>query len=208
MTRWVVLWLAALALAACETPIKAQHDFDSSAPFPRYRTFAWVTEQSLLQPVAGVTAERQPSPMLDPAIRAAVERNLRAKGYEQLRDPGKSDLVLSYSVGARDKIQVSSYPVAAGYRYGPYRGWGGVYETEVRTYTEGVLALDFFDRRTKQAVWHGWATRRLPSKFDPAKRDEIVGAVVEAILAPFPPRASAPGSAPPPAEPETSTEPG
>jgi hypothetical protein len=181
------------ALAACQT-IKAHHDFDPQAPFATYETFAWVTEQSLIPPVVGAAPgdARRPDPLLDPIIRDAVERNLRARGYEQLRDPNGADLVLSFSLGARDKIEVDSYPVGAGYRYGGW-GYGGVYATEVETYTEGILAFDFFDRRTRRAVWHGWATKRLSSSPTPEKRRATVNEVTDAILEKFPYRGAGTG---------------
>jgi hypothetical protein len=183
-------------LAACQTTIKAHHDFDPQAPFASYNTFAWVTEQPLIRPVAGAVPgdARRPDPLLDPIIRDAVERNLRARGYEQLRDASAADVVLSFSVGARDRIEVDSYPVSAGYRY---RGWGGgVYATDVETYTEGVLAVDFFDRRTKRAIWHGWASKRLSSSPTPEKRRATVNEAADAILAKFPYRGAGTGETP------------
>ena len=61
-------------------------------------------------------------------------------------DPERADFVVSYSVGSRDKLRVTSYPVA-------YRGpWGWhvlgrryyVQEYEQHSYTEGTLAVDIF----------------------------------------------------------------
>lgn len=190
--RMALLGLVAL-LAGCQT-VNAHHDYDPQAPFENYKSFAWVTEESLIRPEPGASsAGRAANPLLDPVIRSAVERNLKAKGYEQTRDPSTSDLVVSYSVGARDKIEVDSYPVGAGYRYGG--AWGYGYATQVDTYTEGVLALDFFDGNNKRAVWHGYATKRLPSSAPtPERRREFVDQVTDAILAKFPAR-----GAPPPA---------
>ena len=192
--RMALLGLVALFAAGCST-INAHHNLDPSAPFPSYKTFAWVTEESLLKAGAGTMAGGVAvDPLLDPLIRGAVERNLAAKGYEQTRDPATADLVVSYSIGARDKIDVDSYPVGAGYRYGGAWGYGyGGYATQVDTYTEGTLALDFFDGHTKKAVWHGYATKRLSSRPTPEQRQQTIDQASDAILAEFPTRgASAP----------------
>ncbi len=37
-------------------------------------------------------------------------------------------------------------------------------ETSVRQYTEGKLAIDIYDVKSHQPVWHGWATKRLTSE--------------------------------------------
>ena len=43
--------------------------------------------------------------------------------------------------------------------------------------------LGEFDRKTRQAIWVGWASRRLSAKDD---RAEVVNTAVGKILAPFP----------------------
>jgi hypothetical protein len=182
--------VAGLVLAACQTPISAHYEYDTTAPFQDYMKFAWVTNEPLIRPAAGVSGlDPRLSPMVEKAIRDAVERNLVAGGYRQLSDPASADLVVSFSVGTREKVQVDSYPTRAGYRYGPYGGYGG-WQSDVRAYTEGVLAIDFFDTRSKEVVWHGWATKRLSTSTDQEKRRENVNRVVDAVLEKFPSRNS------------------
>ena len=55
----------------------------------------------------------------------------------------------------------------------------------MRTYTEGTLVLEFFDRASQQAVWVGWASKRLSPADD---RAEVLQLAVAKILAPFPTR--------------------
>lgn len=176
-------------LVACETSIRTHYDLDREARFADYRTFAWVTNEPLIQPAMGM-AETDPrvGPLVEQSIRRAVERHLTAKGYQKRAEPGGADLALSFSLGTRQKIQVDSYPAHAGYRYGPYHG-GARWYSDVRTYQEGTLALDFFDVKTRQAVWHGWAEKRLSTTApEPAKRDAMIDEAVGKILQPFPAR--------------------
>jgi hypothetical protein len=191
MARRTMLALLAIALGACQMPIQAHHDVDRNARFERYETFAWVTERSMIESSTATSGGGVPvSPLLDPLVRRAVERNLVAKGYRQVADPGAADLAIAFSVGARDRIDVDSFPARAGYRYGPY-GSGPGWSSDVQRYTEGVLAIDVFDRVSKGAVWHGWATRRLYGPLQPEERVEVVEETVDAILASFPPRPGA-----------------
>lgn len=191
-SRLLALVLA-IGFAACQTPIQAHHEYDASAPFDRYASFAWITDENLLQPGVGYTGgELRLSPLLEQEIRAAVDQNLEQKGYQKRGDPQSADLVLSFSLGARERIQVDSYPVRAGYRYGPYGGPRGAWVSDVYTYTEGTLAIDVFDGKTNRAVWHSWATGRVSPSADPEKRRARVKEVVEAILAEFPLRHAAP----------------
>ena len=39
----LVLVVAALAIAGCQTSIKGNHEFDRGAPFGTYSSFAWIT---------------------------------------------------------------------------------------------------------------------------------------------------------------------
>ena len=172
--------LATLVLISCQSSIPTHHEYDSSAPFRSYKTFAWVDERAMIRSLEVATV--QLGPFIDREIRDAVERNLLEKGYKRLESPESVDLVVSFSFGTRERIQVDSYPSTYGYRYRRTGPW----VSDVRTYTEGTLAIDFFDRGTKEAVWHGWARKRLQTTRDEDKRRERINAAVDAILKPFP----------------------
>ena len=45
-----------------------------------------------------------------------------------------------------------------------------------KQYTEGTLTVEFFDRRTKQAAWVGWASKRLSKSR--ANREEVIDQAV------------------------------
>jgi hypothetical protein len=183
-----LLLVAVFGLAACQTPISAHYEYDTNAPFKEYMKFSWVTNEPLIRPAAGVSGlDPRLSPMVEKVIRDAVERNLAARGYTQVPDAASADLVVSFSVGTREQFQVNSYPGRAGYGYGRRGGYGG-WTSDVRVYTEGVLAIDLFDARSKEVVWHGWATKRLSTSADQEKRRENVNRVVDAVLEKFPSR--------------------
>jgi len=58
------------------------------------------------------------------------------------------------------------------------------YAPTVRSYqyTEGTLALEFFDHSTQRAVWVGWGSKRLSNREDSEKLiDEAVKKILEAF---------------------------
>jgi hypothetical protein len=170
-------------LTACATPMQARSDYDSRNDFSRYQSFAWIAEDPLITPRG---AAEQVSPLNRRRIVEAIESQLAGKGFRKAADAASADFVLSFTVGARDRIDVQSYPV----RYHGYWGWGGTYlgyDADVSTYREGTLAIDIFDAHSNQPVWHGWATKRITER-DVENAGQQIPIAVAAILANFPPR--------------------
>ncbi len=183
----VAVLLAAVLAAGC-AGVRAQSDFDPNARFESYRTFAWLNAEpgSLPRegaPEAGATAIHV-DPLLKRRIAEAIETQLGARGFRRVADRDSADFVVTFTVGARDKVEVYSDPVVYGGYGGRYGGWYSGSNVSARTYTEGTLAVDIFDGKSHQAVWHGWATKRVSES---TNREQIVDQVVTAIMKKFPP---------------------
>lgn len=186
--RCLLGMLATVVLAGiggCAT-ISAQSDYDHEADFTRLRSFAWMTEP----PVVVSNTDMPISPLNLRRIKESIEGQLVAKGFVQAA-PESADFVISATVGARDHIDRAVYPDP----YRPVWRWDSRFYADgfgtavgVEMYTEGTLALDVFDERSKQAIWHGWATKRITNA-DIADASEPIQRAVEAILSDFPPRA-------------------
>ncbi len=179
----LVSWL--LVLAACASPIRTSHDSDPEADFASYGTWAWISEKPLIGPTAGV-GSAYVSPLDDKRIRRAVESQLAGKGYRSTRLE-EADLVVSFTIGREQKVRVDETPgmstvYTRGYGYG---SWYGSSPVTVRTYTEGTLALQFFERESQEAVWVGWASKRLSHQDE---SEEVLNRAVALILEPFPSR--------------------
>jgi hypothetical protein len=176
-----LLWLAGAfaLLAGCETtPLTAQSDFSADTDFAAYRSFGWISTHPL------AFADPSTSPQFEGRAMTAISEILREKGYRFEEDAAKADFVVSFSLGARDAIRVNNYPTQR----------SNVWESDaqaqqpadVRTYTEGTLAIDLFDVKRRQPVWHGWVVKTI-SAADRANATSVVRDVVAAILAKFPP---------------------
>ncbi len=179
--RAMTLTMALAAVVGC-SGLRVQSDYDHSHQFSGYRTFAWIDEQPMMAPPGELD---RVSPLNRSRIVQAIEAELESKVFQKLTDPSDADFVVSYTVGARDRLSGSSYP---GVFRGPW-SWGGPYYGEyvdVRTYREGVLAIDIFDGAKYQPVWHGWATKEITARDIETAAQQIPVAVRE-ILQRFPP---------------------
>jgi hypothetical protein len=180
--------LAALAVTGCVT-MQAGSDYYREADFSGYRTYSWISDSPLIQS----DSERVSiSPLSVRQIREAIERELNGKGFTFVAEPQAADFAVSFTVGARDMISMSDYPEA-------YRGswrWGAPYywpNVDVYMYTEGMLAIDVFDRATSEPVWHGWARKQILSA-DIDDPQTTIDAAVSEILRDFPSPSSAEGT--------------
>ena len=177
-------------LAGCASTFEATYDHDAANDFNKYQSFAWLSKNPMKvgKNVGAV------NPLLEPRIMSALENALVAKGYEYVIQPKDADFVVSFTIGSREEIKIDSYPsmsASYGVAYPRHWGWGGAYygvatETQVRQYTEGMLAVDIFDVKERRPVWHGVATKRI-SESDREEIEATVKAAVDAILVGFPP---------------------
>ena len=172
---------AVFALSACET-IHVVSDHDPAFSFAGYDSFAWMSEHPMISAGPGT------NPLLEGRIMAAITETMRAKGVSFVPNAERADFVVSLSVGARERISVTSTPYPIAYR-GAWR-WGRAYynDVDVRQYTEGRLAIDIFDAKEKRPVWHGYATTNICSVTDRAERQALLREAVTKILAEFPPK--------------------
>jgi hypothetical protein len=183
-TNIVTILVLGILLSGCATIRTGSHQ-DETVAFSDYSTFAWIAENPL---ILGAGEKSSISPLTQKKIVQAIENELSRKGFTYTEDPDQADFVVSYTVGTRERIDETSYPVA-------YRGaWGWhmygryYYQTEVvhRTYTEGTLGIDVFDGKTKQPVWHGWASKSVTSA-DREDPSPVIKKAVAAIIKRFPP---------------------
>ncbi len=163
----IVILLAFMAGCATNSA-KVNFDQNTEIDTKNYKTFAWLTKGKIMAPAIDF------NPVMKERVDDSIEQAFIAKGYQLIEDPEQADFTISYTVGNRDKIKVNSYPATynSGFGWGRgYYGARGYYgsmsmgtETSVRQYTEGKLAIDVYDVKTRQPVWHGWATKRLTSE--------------------------------------------
>jgi hypothetical protein len=159
--RFLFVWLALGLLAAgCAGPSKVLTDFDPSAEFSAFRTFAFT----------GLTDQDQGGVLDNSLLRKRIEgmvgQQLTAKGLQQAGLDERPDLLVHFWVGKKDKQRVESTGVPAGayggrygwgpnYPYGGGYGAGAGYGGGVTTYEyqEGTLIVDLVESSKKELVW-------------------------------------------------------
>jgi len=153
-------------------------DRDPDIEFSEYRTFAFLEPKSLVALPPGS------SPLLEGRLVQAARHNLATRGLTESADQASADLIISFTLGSRERVEATQYP--SYYGAGRY-GWGDPYygATEVRTYTEGVLSIDMFDPKRDAPVWHGRTTKYVTQKMR-ENPDEAINEAVSEILEQFP----------------------
>jgi hypothetical protein len=190
MTKTQKLLATALVfvITSCASTYKAKVGFDKNTKIDtlNYKTFAWLTPVKIMAPPEDI------NPVMKVRVDEEIEQAFIAKGYQLVSDAEQADFTISYTVGNRDKIKVSNYPSTYHGSFGWGRGYyGGYYggmfgnhmetETRIRQYTEGKLAIDVYDVKTHQPVWHGWATKRITSNDLELPSSMIKDAVSEVV---------------------------
>jgi hypothetical protein len=181
MLRLVAL-LGLLAYAGGCTTIKVASDFDPQANFSSLHSYAFHAA-----PASDMSDPRVDNSLLDERIRAALDTELSAKGFQKLSG-GSPDFLVSFHVGVQSKLDVTtlnrSYPYYGGY----YGAWGGYQETMVREYEQGTLMIDVIDPATGNLIWRGSAQSEVRDLKTPEARTKRINVVVERVLKDFPPQ--------------------
>jgi hypothetical protein len=139
-------------LSACST-VSVTGDYDHSAPWGSYRTYA-------IEPPANVPPL---SPTADSAMRSALREDLGARGIREVAPTENPDLAVVPHAQLQQKYSVQQYtqwgygPGAWPYAGGYYHPWVGAPQTynTINSYTEGTLILDFVDTSSKKLVYRG-----------------------------------------------------
>ncbi|MBF7074266.1 DUF4136 domain-containing protein [Glaciecola sp. MH2013] len=142
-----------LASCASETSIYTETNIENDS----YQTFSW--------PKQGPMFVRSDYPIADEIgmeVRQQIKTKLETKGYRFIEDQSQADLVVLFSIGAQNKVKAEKAP-----SYFSENGrWGSEFlevvgDQDVKTYVEGSLAIDIFDRERRQQVWFGAAKKKL-----------------------------------------------
>ena len=169
------LCLASVVLVSACGGAKVTIDYDNTADFSQYSTFAY--EEGT--PVTD-------NPLVDQRIVAAIGRHLAQEGLQKI--DSNPDLRVTYhvSLGQQSEYYTTGYGygVGPGWRWGGYGGMGTTTTTEV-SYTVGTLVVDIWDASDKQLVFRGSASGTVSE--DPRKSTENINKVMNQIFENYPP---------------------
>jgi len=175
----LIFFLFILAgLTACSS-IRVSSDFDKTATFPAYKTYAF-TPEALALPLDDINRNR---------IIAAVEKELAGKGFTKSDNP---DVLIDLNIKTQMQ-QTATATNTGNYGYGPgYRyGYGGGFSTtyiDYNTYVDGTLFIDMIDATRKQLVWQGRGTKTIDQDASQQKREQNINYAVKQIFIKYPPQ--------------------
>jgi hypothetical protein len=132
------------------TNINVQTDYDQTADFTKFQTFAFGGMSDLNQ--TGVLSNNLTRKRIETAItRELTKKGLRLVGLEQ-----NPDLFVHYWIGIKEKqrLDTTGPSMGAAYgwhgRYGYGAGYSGVTTYE---YKEGTLITDLIESNRKELIW-------------------------------------------------------
>jgi hypothetical protein len=171
--------IAALMIPALAFAQKTSYDYDKTANFDAFRTYA-------LKDGTKVGQE-----LIDNRIVAAIETELAAKGLTKSDTP---DVFVVYHVAFDKEKDISTFSSGYGGGYGGYGwGWGGGWAggtstTQVRDILIGTLVIDMADAKKGQIAWRGMGVKEVNTQAKPDKRDKSITNAVKKIFKNYPPK--------------------
>lgn len=166
----------ALVLPACGgKAMKAETTYAEGHDFAQYQSYRWLTDDLVLIQ-SGTGNERIRNVENEKRIRAAVERELEAKGLRKVEGDGEeAGLVIAFTVGTQVRYKL--------------QGGGGMtfdmVTSEAASVTRGTLSLYLFDAASSAQVWEAHTTKDLEPGEDP---DPVINAAVAVLMAEYPPQ--------------------
>lgn len=179
-TRLATAVAAILLIPALAAAQKVSYDYDKSATFADYKTFAHKAG-------TGVGQE-----LIDARIVAAIDAELAAKGLTRVES--NPDVFVVYHMAFDKQKDISTFSSGYGGGYGPYGwGWGGGWgggttTTQVRDILVGTMVIDVADAKKGQLAWRGMGVKEVNTQANPEKRDKSINNAVKKIFKNYPPK--------------------
>jgi len=189
-TRILFSCVIAAWLSGCASP-KIGYDYDRSADFSAYRTYAWMSDE---QEKTG--DRRVDSSSTDIRVRTAIAAQLRLKGYTASTS-GRPDFLVAYYIQVKEgTADQSQQYFSDGMAGKPFvhsvdtRNPSGKARTgpEAPSYMAGTLLVDIIDASSNKLAWRGTAAGMVEPNLTSQERDERIRTILRDVLSNFPPK--------------------
>jgi hypothetical protein len=164
-----------MAVAMLGTIVAAQsvsYDYDRSANFSKFRTYAWARGTEL-----GDELNHK-------RVVLAIDAQLAAKGMSRVEGEQNPDVLVAYHVGFDENLQINGFRTGfGGPRFGNVSG-----TATTKKIVSGTLVVDMMDAKTRNIVWRGFAERDLNPTAKPEKRDKNIAKATAKIFKNYPPK--------------------
>jgi hypothetical protein len=177
MKRIIIPFVILMIAAACSS-IKVTSDFDKTAQYSAFKTYAF-TPEALNLNIEELNRKR---------LITAVENELSLKGFTKAEKP---DVLIDIKISGEKKQTATATGTGGyGYGYGYYRyGWGGGTTTiNYDSYTEGTVFVNMIDAAKNEVVWQGRGVGTVDPNASASKREKNINYAVKQIFAQYPPK--------------------
>ncbi|MBF4515190.1 DUF4136 domain-containing protein [Flavobacterium sp. ANB] len=167
---------------SCSPTVKVTSDYDHSANFSEFKTFAVYDLKAQEGQVNQLNVER---------VTKAIRSEMIAKGFTESSNP---DLKVNAVSILKNKQSVTANSDFYGYggMYRPYGYWGGgammggaTTTFNTYDYVDGSLVIDIVSTKSQKLVWQGIGNAQIDSK--PDNPEEFIANSIKKILEGFPP---------------------
>ena len=146
-------------------------DYDRSANFASFKTYAWTRGTDV------------PDQLNHKRIVHSIDAQLAQKGMRIVEASATPDVLIAYHVRLDRDLQIE------GSGWGGYR-WGGNRSGSARAaeITVGTIVVDMVDAHTKTIVWRGTTSKDLDGGASAEKRDRNARKAMEKLFKNYPPK--------------------
>jgi hypothetical protein len=177
LSKRLILLPALLLAVVCAYAQDVHYNYDRSANFSAYKTYQWVD----------IPNGAVPDPLVDQAIRRAVDEQLAQKGLSKVEK--NADLYIGYQAAIKLEKGLNLFGTGNPRAGGPLDSWGsGSVYGQTTTIPVGMLVLDMYDPGTKQLIWRGDASKTIDLKKDPDKNYKNLQKAAAKLLKNYPPQ--------------------
>jgi len=187
VSRFAPVLLLALVACAAAYAQDVRTNYMPGTDFSKYHTYAWVSQVQGV-PTVGV----RPDQILDAQVKQAIDSQMAAKGFTEVQDAGKADLLLGYQLAIDQEKQINGF----GDSWGGWGGWGpwgpggntfGTFSANTSSNYIGTFVVGMYDPVTKKLVWIGAAQHAIEPSKKPEKNQEKLNKGAQKLLKNFPP---------------------
>ena len=171
--------MSVFTVTGCATHMTVSSHVEHGLDWSHYQTFNWGPADAL--PTGDPRLDR--NPFFNDRVQGAVEKGLRARGFQLTAIDASADLLVHYHANISKRINVNHADGAYGYCS------QAVCPPEVVEYEAGTLLLDIVDARTNRLIWRGWAQNSVEDLLnDPERMAKAIDEDVERMLLRLPPK--------------------
>jgi hypothetical protein len=164
----LTLLLGTMTLAQTVT-----YDYDRTAKFATFRTYAWTSGTELTDELNHARVVR------------AIDAVLAAKGLARVEPAANPDVFVAYHASFEKSLEIS----ASTHGWGPF-GLGGDRTglARVEPIVVGTLVVDISDARTRAIVWRSLASSDIRPTDTPESRDKKISKATLKMFKNYPPK--------------------